>query len=200
MRADVPSFYRTLPLCSYSRPYEVMSSSSSVEFFISEHQEEVKKQITDEHIEEISHSMCSQWESLPAYLDLPPIIVQDINRSSTATTEREKRKIFFTTWKDEQGSGATYEKLISALLKIRCRQDAESIIKLCRLLTNTPRHEDTHEQQHSIRQASSVSPASDPGIVFWHYNIRRSPPKYARSGSYIFFWSGPRSQGNYGSL
>ncbi len=49
-------------------------------------------------------------------------------------SEREKRQSFFKEWKQRKGSNATYKALVSALLKINHRDDAEY---LCRLLQGT---------------------------------------------------------------
>ena len=106
--------------------------------------EDVNKQITDEHIEVISRNSCSQWKSLPAHLGLPPITAKDIDLGPG--DEREKRNTFLTTWKAKKGSEATYKKLISALLKIEHREDAEYV---CKLLINaqTQLHEQVEHQQ-----------------------------------------------------
>ena len=56
-------------------------------------------------------------------------MAEDIDKSQKG--EREKRHEFLLTWKDMEGSSATYKQLITALLKIKCRRDAE---KLCEML------------------------------------------------------------------
>lgn len=91
-------------------------------------EEDINKQITDGHVEDISRSLCGKWRSLPAHLELDPIVVGDIDYKQLE--EGEKRSKFFTTWKRKQGSRATYERLISALLIIECTQDAESVCGL----------------------------------------------------------------------
>ena len=53
--------------------------------------------------------------------------------------EGEKRREFFLGWKEKKGSGATYGCLIRALLKIKSRQDAESICKLLQASTSAQR-------------------------------------------------------------
>ena len=88
-----------------------------------------RRQVSDEHIEEISRNHCRRWRSLPAHLNLGPILVQDIERSQG--DEGERRAIFFRVWKERNGSEATYENLITALLKISCRQDAEAVLNMC---------------------------------------------------------------------
>ena len=87
------------------------------------------KQVSDIHLEKLSRSGCKQWKSLPPHLELETIVAEDIDKRRKE--EREKRYEFLLTWKDMEGSGATYGQLITALLKIKCRQDAE---KLCEML------------------------------------------------------------------
>ena len=87
------------------------------------------KQVSDIHLEKLSRSGCKQWKSLPPYLKLEAIVAEDIDKSQKG--EREKRHEFLLTWKEMEGSSATYKQLITALLKIKCRRDAE---KLCEML------------------------------------------------------------------
>ena len=112
--------------------------------------EDVSKLITDEHIEVISSStsLCSQWKSLPEHLGLDTTIVGDID--STPVTKTEK-KDYFTTWKKEQRTSATYRKLICALLEIPCKQDAESV---CQLLKSA---NPVQAQQQQKRNTSAAS-------------------------------------------
>ena len=131
----------------------------SLELIASYHlaEKDTDKQITDEHIEVISRTSCSQWKSLPAHLGLPLITARDIDRGPG--DEREKRNTFLTTWKAMNGSKATYKKLISALLKIECREDAESV---CELLKNA----DSMQQPESDFPSSNTSTFSDTtGII-----------------------------------
>ena len=88
------------------------------------------KPISDIDIDEIAQSYCGKWRSLPAYLRLETILVHDVEYGGR--NEEEKRRTFLRTWKDMQGSAATYKVLISALLKIRCRSDAEGVCQLIR--------------------------------------------------------------------
>ena len=52
----------------------------------------------------------------------------DIDRKGIG--ESEKRLDYFTEWKEQKGSAATYKSLIRALLKIGCRDDAEYVYQL----------------------------------------------------------------------
>ena len=99
--------------------------------------EDVSQQISDIHLDKISHSCCSQWKRLPPYLDMERIVKDDVNRLS-ASEETEKRSSFFSKWVDEKGSDATYEKIISALFEMGCKNDAEKVCKLIQPVLTTP--------------------------------------------------------------
>ena len=103
-------------------------------------------QVSDIHLEKLSRSGCKQWKSLPAHLELEAIVAEDIDKSQKG--EREKRHEFLLTWKEMEGSSATYRQLITALLKIKCRQDAE---KLCEMLKKSA------QSQLAIATASATS-------------------------------------------
>ena len=86
----------------------------------------LSEQVSDVHLQDISRSCCSKWRRLPARLEMEEIVVQDIDRLQ-GLSEEEKRLNFFKQWKSEKGSEATYKKLIDALVKIKCREDAEKV-------------------------------------------------------------------------
>ena len=121
-------------------------------------EEDVNKQITDEHIEVIS-SLCSQWKSLPVHLGLATTIVGDID--STPVTKTEKKRDVFTTWKEEQGSNATYRKLLGALLEIPCKQDAESV---CQFLKSANPVQAQQQQKRNM-SAASLGTRSTPSDI-----------------------------------
>ena len=101
--------------------------------------EDVSKKISDIHLDEISQSCCSKWRQLLSCLGMKKIVKNDINRLSLS--EDEKRSSFFSMWVDEKGSGATYEKLIRALLKMRCMNDAEIVCELIQpKISQSPGH------------------------------------------------------------
>ena len=115
------------------------------------------QQVSPVHLEDISRSHCKHWRKLPAHLGLPEIMASDIDRKQVE--ESEKRHIFFFGWKDRKGSDATYRSLISALLKIDCRQDAESICKLLQ-------PQDPISTSRSVQQAAAGATKCDlEGIV-----------------------------------
>lgn len=86
------------------------------------------QQVTDDHLELISRSSCKQWKSLPSHLGMDTIAADDIDKGQKE--EREKRHDFFLKWKETKGSQATYKQLITALLKIKCTQDAEGVCEV----------------------------------------------------------------------
>ena len=97
--------------------------------------EDCKQMITDIHISEISSRSCKEWKWLGPHLicNNSDIVVNDID--SKAIEEKEKRLKFLQKWVDQEGSGATYYKLIDALLKIPNKKDAEFV---CRLVKQNP--------------------------------------------------------------
>ena len=86
------------------------------------------KLISDDHLQKISQSHCMKWKFLPSYLKMERIVAEDIDRKYK--DDDEKRFAFFNQWKESRGSDANYRELISALLVINSRKDAEEICKL----------------------------------------------------------------------
>ena len=86
------------------------------------------QQVSDIHLERLSRTCCRKWRNLTSHLKLDRIVMDDIDRRSVK--EGEKRLDFFTEWKEQKGSAATYKALIKALLNIGCRNDAEHVYKL----------------------------------------------------------------------
>ena len=91
-------------------------------------EEDCEKPISDEHLEAISRSCCKQWKSMPPHLEMDTIEAEDIDKSKGE--EREKRHKFLLKWKGIKGSKATYRQLITALLKMKCREEAEKVCKV----------------------------------------------------------------------
>lgn len=97
------------------------------------------RQVTDSHLEDISGCCCGQWRSLPSHLEMEMLVARDIEHEHT--TEQEKRKDFLFAWKQKKGFHATYRKLVNALLRIDCRDDAGKVCKLLQesFFTQQPR-------------------------------------------------------------
>ena len=89
--------------------------------------------ISDQHIQSISQSLCKKWWFLLPHLNLPNIWADDIEREYSK--EEERRYRFLCKWKLKKMSAATYRALLSALLKIKCRDEAG---KLCKILKHSP--------------------------------------------------------------
>ena len=100
--------------------------------------EDVNREVTDRHVEKISQSHCKKWKSLPAYLEMEGIVASDIDIEPIE--EEEKRKNFFSKWKEEKGSKATYKVLIRALLEMKCKKDAESVCEMIAPSTSNGMH------------------------------------------------------------
>ena len=90
--------------------------------------EECNKKVSDSHLERLSSKCCRKWRNLTTSLELDSIVKDDVDRKSVC--ESEKRFDYFTEWKEQKGSAATYRSLIRALLKIDCRDDAEYVYQL----------------------------------------------------------------------
>ncbi len=112
-------------------------------------EEDCKKQISDDHLESISRSHCKHWKNLPAHMGLPDIVAEDIRQGPG--DEGAKRHTFFFQWRNKKGSSATYEQLITALLKINSTLDAESV---CKIMQGS--------QQVSSRAAPNAAPTLPP--------------------------------------
>ena len=97
-------------------------------------EDDCSAEISTKCLEKISHSLCGEWRNLPSGLDMEDIVKQDIDRNPRFSEEKQKRQAFFEEWNKQKGSAATYRKLISALLDIDCRKDAEGV---CEILKNS---------------------------------------------------------------
>ena len=92
-------------------------------------EEACNQQVTDRHLDEIASSYCRRWRSLRAELGLKAIVEHDIDHSIPGD-EEGKRLALFNKWKLMKGSSATYKALISALLEIKCQDDAEGVCEV----------------------------------------------------------------------
>ena len=105
-------------------------------------EEKFNEQISDAHADKIARFYCKDWRLVCYYLEMGSIVVYNIEHD--CETEEERRRRFFTTWKNMKGSGATYRMLIHALLETKRRLDAEKICILlqsneCSMQTNSGR-------------------------------------------------------------
>ena len=89
---------------------------------------DIGEAISLEHIEAISCSCNSKWKPLLTKLGLSAIDFDDAE--SSRITDQGKRSKNLQTWKQKNGSDATYKHLIIAQLEMECRYDAEEVCKI----------------------------------------------------------------------
>ena len=111
------------------------------------------QQVSDINLEKLSRSGCKQWKSLPPHLELEAIVAEDIDKSQKG--EREKRHEFLLTWNEMKGSSTTYKQLITALLKIKCRRDAEKLSEM--LKKSVPQSELDHAGKNARIYVECIS-------------------------------------------
>ena len=84
------------------------------------------------HATEIAAHHCHEWGRLLVYLfsenEKPDSIKKDIEKK--VGEPQQQREEFFNVWIKKKGNDATYKALISALLHISCRADAEFVCKI----------------------------------------------------------------------
>ena len=98
----------------------------------------ISRQVTDQHIDEISRSYCKKWRLLLTQFEMEKIVADDIGRKNI--DEDEMRHDFLSKWTEEKGSEATYKVLISALLKIKQKKEAEGVCEMIsRPFSTTPK-------------------------------------------------------------
>ena len=119
-------------------------------------------EVKEAHLEDLSRIVGKEWRSLPSHLGIrmPSITKNDIDRNFK--TEKEKRYALFCQWKEMNGSAATYERLIMALLAINCRADAESVCKMLKpssLSQEIPRSEDFSPEASADPGNKNLPPA-----------------------------------------
>ena len=101
-------------------------------------EEDCRREVSDADIIEIASSLCGKWKTkLPHLLGMESIIVADIVGAPGYTSEEERRLAFFKEWKQQEGYEATYMSLVSALLKIKCKQDAGSVLRILKKSIST---------------------------------------------------------------
>ena len=83
-----------------------------------------EREINEVDLADLSFTLGQGWRALPSRLGVP-------SSDHVFQTEQEEKHAFLSQWKDVKGSEATYKVLISALLDINCREEAEG---MCRML------------------------------------------------------------------
>ena len=100
-------------------------------------EEDCRREVSNADIVKIARSLHGKWKTqLPPLLDMDPIVVTDIVGAPGYIPEEDRRLAFFKEWKQQKGFDTTYKTLISALLQINCRQDAESVCKILKETTS----------------------------------------------------------------
>ena len=84
--------------------------------------------VTELHMMEIIKKYGSRWKEMYMYLDIDKITVSDLKYAPG--DEEDKRQCFFGIWKQQKGNDATYRALLTALLGVTSRDDAECVCKL----------------------------------------------------------------------
>ena len=92
--------------------------------------QDLDKEISDLHLDEIARTRDINWKSLPSRLGLQDVVAKDIDKNFTK--EFDKRQGFFQLWKRIKGYEATYRSLVKALLDINQRHEAEYVCELLR--------------------------------------------------------------------
>ena len=119
-------------------------------------EEDLDKQVTDEHLDDIASSHCTKWRSLPSRLEMESIVVNDIDR--TLSKEEDRRNAFFYKWRDIKGFAATYRVLINALLGIKCGNDAGCVCELVKQsLAKHPSSSASHEASNTPSESDDTS-------------------------------------------
>ena len=117
---------------------------------------DLNKQVTDIHIEKLSHTHCKDWRRLPPYLGLSRTVRGDIDHDSGK--DKAKRYDFFTEWKDRKRADATYRVLIDALSEIECRSDAEFVCQLIQPAVDCrPVHSSTSTQTTTATADTAIT-------------------------------------------
>ena len=123
-------------------------------------EEDCKREVSDADIVKIASSVHGKWKSqLPPLLGMETIIVTDIVSAQGYIAEEDRRLAFFKEWKQRKGFDATYKTLISALLEISCRQDAESVCKILKETTSAAPPDQASTNATSIPSSSDSSEA-----------------------------------------
>ena len=85
-----------------------------------------KKKVSKCHIHEISSESCEHWVKLYPYLKMNKSVMRD----AKLVEEKQEKLEFFQSWVEQKQSEATYFELIEALLRIKCKEDAEFVCNL----------------------------------------------------------------------
>lgn len=83
--------------------------------------------VSDAHVKKFSYHYSEGLELQPPFLEMKNVVVKDVDFQKD---QKDKCFAFLTKWKSMFGSGATYKRLICALLKIQRFEAAEAVCKM----------------------------------------------------------------------
>ena len=86
---------------------------------------DIDVKIHDKHVDKLAKICFNNWKELYSLrMKAKDIEIIETNKSEA------KAKLFLCTWKQRNGTDATYKCLIDALLEIEHREDAESVCEI----------------------------------------------------------------------
>ena len=129
--------------------------------------EQLNRRLLADHRNTIAMEIGKDWESLAAFIGVPPQDVHDITEmyppENPNVSPRDKRLALLRRWEELYGSGATYLKLILGLEQIGRRDLSELLIALS---LTSGKH--CHQEEHGSFACLST------GIGKWSGRIRKS--------------------------
>ena len=88
--------------------------------------EDVNVKIDVQHINEIAKICIKEWDCLHTKLGID---TKDIAATEAGSSQNRSLQII-CLWKKQNGREATYKRLIDALIKIKSREEAESVCEI----------------------------------------------------------------------
>ena len=93
-------------------------------------EDDCMKKITDKDLDSICNTCSFPYGRMAPHLKVEQACAEDIKQDTNLRSESDRRSSLLKKWKQSKGSEATYKALLSALLGIERREDAEVICKL----------------------------------------------------------------------
>ena len=91
----------------------------------------IDEEISEEDIEKIARKYLTEWERLRPHLKLSHVQAREIRKSHPGDFGEQKRE-FLWTWKEGEGSDATYGAFIQAAKEAGMKKLADSVRALIR--------------------------------------------------------------------
>ena len=88
-------------------------------------QKELSQTVSSKHILQIQRTI--SWWAVGRIL-LDRVVLNDITKD--AFDEEQRRDMMLNKWQEKRGSGATYEKLIDAMIEVEKTSEAEGVCQL----------------------------------------------------------------------